>query len=102
MQKGTGTFFQFLRQIITIAKTPRIARASLFTALVVGSILNIVNQGGALIKGQPLSVGHLLMNFFVPFCVSSYSAARNELTRKASDIAQPRHKQGEPLRVENH
>jgi hypothetical protein len=48
---------------------------------VVGSLLNLVNQGGNLLDGLPLNSMQMLLNFIVPFCVSSYSAARNELRR---------------------
>lgn len=56
-------------------------------AAVVGSILNLINQGDALVHGELVSWPHLVMNYMVPFCVSSYSAARNELAnnRKRED-----------------
>lgn len=64
------------------AMCPRIAVSSLRIALLVGLVLNLINQGGALWNGEPISFAHVLMNFFVPFCVSGYSAAKNELTRQ--------------------
>ena len=79
--KTDAGFISDMRQIISIALTPRIAAASVRVALVVGIILNLINQGGSLLEGKPLAVGHLLMNFLVPLCVSSYSASRNELSR---------------------
>lgn len=88
MQSSERSFFRYVGQIIHTAKTPRIVRASLKTALVVGLILNAINQGGAIIEGVPLSISHLLMNFLVPFCVSSYSAARNELSRMEKEAEQ--------------
>lgn len=42
-------------------------------------MLNLVNQGGDLLQGLPLNTTQMLLNFVVPFCVSSYSAARNEM-----------------------
>lgn len=70
------------RQIVRVACCPRIAMASLRIALVVGFVLNIINHGEALWEGRPVSLVHVLMNFLVPFCVSGYSAAKNELTRQ--------------------
>lgn len=67
--------------VVRTALCPRIAISSLRIALVVGLLLNAINQGGALWDGKPISLGHVLMNFLVPFCVSGYSAAKNELTR---------------------
>jgi hypothetical protein len=53
--------------------------AALKVALVVGTILNFINQGGRLLDGLQPSWFHVLMNYLVPYCVSTYSAARNEL-----------------------
>jgi hypothetical protein len=68
-----------LTDILSTAAQPRIMKASLRIALVVGFILNVINQGGSLWGDVPFSISHFLLNFMVPFCVSSYSAARNEL-----------------------
>lgn len=68
--------------VIRTALCPRIVASSLRIALVVGLALNVINQGGALLDGKPISLGHALMNFLVPFCVASYSAAKNELARR--------------------
>lgn len=32
----------------------------------------------------PIVVGHVRLNFLVPYAVSSYSAARNQLSRKVA------------------
>jgi len=50
-------------------------------SLVVGTLLNLINQAGPVLNGAPLSWPHLLLNYLVPFCVSSYSAAKNEIAR---------------------
>ncbi len=70
-----------LIRLFRIASRRRIALPALKVALVVGSLLNLVNQGGNLLDGLPLNSMQMLLNFIVPFCVSSYSAARNELRR---------------------
>lgn len=94
MQSRESSFFRYVGQIMHTARTPRTVRASLNTALVVGLILHTINQGGALIEGNPLSISHLLMNFLVPFCVSSYSAARNELSRMERQAEQIKEQAG--------
>ncbi|MBI1891426.1 MAG: hypothetical protein HYS18_12320 [Burkholderiales bacterium] len=68
--------------MIRVAATTRILVSSARIALVVGLLLNGINQGNDLWEGKALHVGHFLLNFFVPFCVSSYSAAKNELNRR--------------------
>lgn len=55
--------------------------AAVKIALVVGTGLNLINQSGRLLEGLPPSWFHVLLNYLVPYCVSSYSAARNEMRR---------------------
>ena len=42
-------------------------------SLVVGTLLNLINQGEYLLAGQGLMAGHALLNYLVPFCVACYS-----------------------------
>lgn len=68
-----------LTRLLRTASRRQIMLSALKVALVVGSLLNLVNQGGNLISGGPINLTQMLLNFVVPFCVSSYSAARNEM-----------------------
>ena len=52
----------------------RILRRSLIVALVVGTVLNAINQGPEIVSGQPAVVWKLLMTWCVPFLVASYGA----------------------------
>ncbi|HBO2979810.1 TPA: hypothetical protein L4Q87_000788 [Pseudomonas aeruginosa] len=45
-------------------------------ALVVGTLLNLINQGDVLLGSAELSVHHLLLNYLVPFAVSAYSGLK--------------------------
>lgn len=49
---------------------------ALKVALVVGIILNFINQGSAFYGQDDISWPHVVLNFLVPYCVASYSAAR--------------------------
>lgn len=49
---------------------------ALRVALVVGTCLNFINQGSAILHGGPVQWSKLLLNFAVPYLVASYSAAR--------------------------
>jgi hypothetical protein len=71
---------KYLADIIQIALQRRLASASLRIALVVGMVLNLINQGSTIWNEQAFSLGQFALNFVVPFCVSSYSAARNEMS----------------------
>ena len=68
------------RLLQTACKRP-IAIGAIKVALVVGSALNLINQGGRLIEGLPLSWFQVMLNYLVPYCVSSYSASQNEMRR---------------------
>ena len=51
-------------------------------ALVVGTVLNLINQGEAILAINGISWGHVAMNYLVPYCVATYSAVKNELNRR--------------------
>lgn len=62
--------------------SPRIMVGAGKVALVVGLVLNVINQGPAIWRGADISWWHMVLNFVVPFCVSSYSAAKTQMTRR--------------------
>ena len=53
---------------------PPIVNRSLWVALIVGTLLNLINQGDRLAAGAPLDWGKLGLTFVVPFLVASYGA----------------------------
>jgi hypothetical protein len=50
---------------------PYLARA-IVVMIIVGSVLNLINQSEALFQGAPLNFAKLLLTYVVPFCVSTY------------------------------
>jgi len=58
------------------------SRPVVFTALkvaaVVGTILNVINQGEVLWAGVEPDLPRLLLNYFTPYCVASYSGAKTQ------------------------
>lgn len=50
---------------------PCLARA-VAVMIIVGTILNLINQGEAIFQGGPINLLKLLLTYFVPFCVSTY------------------------------
>ena len=56
--------------------SPKIAGNATKVSLVVGTMLNLINQGEYLLAGHGLMIGHVLLNYLVPFCVACYSGAR--------------------------
>ena len=53
---------------------PGVPRRSLMAAIVVGTILNLINQGDALFGGKALDWLKLLLTYIVPYCVATYGA----------------------------
>ena len=58
-----------------------IPRRSLYVALVVGTILNVINQGDALVAGASLNWMKIILTYFVPYAVSTYGAVSYQLSR---------------------
>jgi len=56
-----------------------VPRRSFVVALVVGTILNLINQGDALVTGMSIDVVKLLLTYLVPYCVSTYGAVSYRL-----------------------
>ncbi len=48
-------------------------------SVVVGLALNLINQGPALFGADPVVAWQVVLNFLVPYLVSSYSASRQAL-----------------------
>lgn len=70
-----------MKKVFAVILTPHIARSSVRIALFVGTLLNLINQIGPLLNGSDLSWVHVFLNYLVPYCVASYSAAKNEVTK---------------------
>ena len=77
----TGTAPSFWSSL----KAPSTVKRAAKVGLVVGTVLNIINQGGAVIAGSELVVWQALLTYCVPYCVSSYSSAA--LLREIADLA---------------
>ncbi len=67
------------RKACRCAVADGVPRRSAAVALVVGSILNLINQGDALIAGRPLSWTKILLTFAVPYLVATYGAVSYQL-----------------------
>ena len=75
-----------MTELLSVALSRHIVLNALKIAFVVGSLLNLINQGDNLLHGSGISWFHLLLNYLVPYCVASYSAAKNEIEqREAND-----------------
>ena len=56
-----------------------IPKRSLWVALAVGTILNIINQGDLMMLGDPVSLLKIGLTYAVPYCVATYGAVTARL-----------------------
>ncbi|NCQ22676.1 MAG: hypothetical protein GW768_13820 [Sphingomonadales bacterium] len=63
------------RFLTLVASRAVVANASKIS-LVVGSCLNLINQGEAVWNGSEIDWPRIVLNFAVPYLVASYSAAK--------------------------
>ena len=67
------------------AVTGGVPARSLAAALVVGTILNLINQGDALFAGKRLDLLKVVLTYIVPYCVTTYGAVsfRRQFARRS-------------------
>ena len=58
-----------------------VSRRSLYVALVVGTILNLINQGDALFGPAQINWLKVMLTYLVPYAVSTYGAVSYRLSR---------------------
>jgi hypothetical protein len=56
-----------------------VPKRSLVVALVVGTILNLINQGDVLFAGVQLNLTKLILTYAVPYAVATYGAVSYRL-----------------------
>ena len=68
---------------LQIALESGIQKRSWMVAIIVGSILNIINQGDALFNSDSVVLWKILLTYCVPYCVATYGAvtARNTVLK---------------------
>ncbi len=63
-----------LMQVVSLSLSEGIPKRSLMVALVIGTILNLINQGDALMAGATVNLFKLFLTYLVPYCVATYGA----------------------------
>ncbi len=71
--------------VLRLMLKPRIVWSAVKVSMVVGTVLNVINNGEQFWTHRTMNLWQAALNFVVPFCVSSYSAARNEAQRARGD-----------------
>jgi hypothetical protein len=71
-------------RIIRLCLSGGIPRRSLIVAVIVGTILNLINQSDGLLGRAPIDWTRLILTYMVPYCVSTYGAVSALLSRSPS------------------
>ena len=66
-----------MREFFEACISPSIRWRAIKVSLVVGTLLNLINQADSARNGGSMSWPHRFLNYLVPYCVSNYSAAEN-------------------------
>jgi hypothetical protein len=61
-------------QIVRYCVSEGVPKRSLGVAFIVGTVLNLINQGDALLGSVPINLPKLLLTFAVPYFVATYGA----------------------------
>ena len=72
----------WLLEIYRYCVSEGVPRRSFFVALIVGTILNLINQGDALFSGGRLNLAKIILTYAVPYCVATYGAVSYRLSKK--------------------
>jgi len=57
-----------------------IPRRSIYVALVVGTVLNLINQGDAIFSAMAINWSKIVLTYMVPYAVSTYGAVSYRLS----------------------
>jgi len=77
-----GMSMSRLSQICLYCVSDGVPRRSLVVALIVGAILNLINQGDALFGHGRLNLTKIILTFVVPYCVATYGAVSFRMSGK--------------------
>jgi len=67
------------RRALVLALSDGVPARALFVAFVIGTILNLINQGDALVIGGPLNWTKLALTYLTPYLVSTHGAVAARL-----------------------
>lgn len=89
MQDGVGPIRaeSVWKRACRYAVSDGIPRRSLYVALVVGAVLNLINQGDALLGAAPFDWLKAILTYAVPYAVGTYGAVTERLSVRTADEA---------------
>lgn len=69
-----------------------VPRRSFLVALIVGTMLNLINQGDALFGDGHINLTKIILTFAVPYCVATYGAVSYRLSVAHTTDSKPRYR----------
>ena len=73
---------QMLRRVIHYSLSDGVPFRSGCAAIVVGTILNLINQGDTILEAASLNWIKIVLTYFVPYAVSTYGAVSYRMSRQ--------------------
>jgi hypothetical protein len=73
-----------LKFVCACAVADGLPRRSLYVALVVGTLLNLINQGDAILGSAPVNWLKVGLTYLVPYVVCTYGAVAHQLRNFAA------------------
>jgi hypothetical protein len=67
------------RRIVRLALSDGVPRRALVVAAVIGTVLNLINQGDAIFGEAPVNITKLILTYLVPYGVSTHGAVSARL-----------------------
>jgi len=77
------------RKICGYCVSDGVPRRSFVVAVVVGTVLNLINQGDVLLSGAHLNLTKIVLTFARPYCVATYGAVSYRLQARPSRDSVP-------------
>ncbi len=78
---GRELMLSTLRLVGRHAISDGVPKRSLYVAIVVGTVLNLINQGDALLGASPINWTKIVLTYFVPYAVATYGAISYRLSQ---------------------
>jgi hypothetical protein len=73
------------RTWLSCACSDGVPKRSLIVAVIVGVVLNLINQGDRMVAGEALDWTKIILTFCVPYCVATYGAVSFRLRQLPPD-----------------
>jgi hypothetical protein len=74
-----------IERFISYSLASGVPHRSFIVAMLVGTVLNLINQGDAVISGNPINWIKIILTFVVPYCVATYGAVSYRLRKDHED-----------------